>query len=296
MRSTATLVFLIVAVLLVPNNNAGLTFHINDGVMISEGWHYSHFEVCTIFAMNVSIKETIAVKSISDTIVQFDYNLEYAVKEAYQITTGNRYNATSYGLRFYDDEMQLVGIGESSFEMLRQVRKGTGEVTLSQVPYEASFAAMAAYFDEPTCFEWTAIYPAWQLEGVGTVTTVYLANSSIASIGVSAHPEFTISGDGEYQGYDTWITQANEIPLAVSDFSHQIQFEKNSGLRLKEDMSASVTGEFTVEYHLRTTQFADVISGIPRDTDRLGLMILAAGSAVGIAVVAAAIVATVKRS
>ncbi|MFX1603935.1 MAG: hypothetical protein ACFFCK_10660 [Promethearchaeota archaeon] len=294
MRSTATLAFLMVAILLVPNNYAGLAFPIDEGVMISEGWHYSHFEVCTIFALNVSIEETIAVTSISDTIVQFDYDLEYAVEEAYQIVSGSKYNATSYGLRFYDDEMQLVGTGESSFEMLRQVRKGTGERILSQVPYGASFVEMAAYFDEPTCFEYTAISPAWQLEAVGSVTTVYLANSSTAGIGVSAHPEFNISGDGEYQGYETWVAQANETPPAVSAFSHQIQFEKNSGLRLKEDMFVSVTGEFSVEYHMRATQFADLISSSPTDSDGFALIIMAAGSAVGIGIIAVAVI--LKRS
>jgi hypothetical protein len=295
MRSTAALALLLMTMLLMPNSHAGLTFPIDDGVMISEGWHYSHFEVCTIFAINVSIKETITIRSISDTIVQFDYQLEYVVEEAFQIVSGSKYNATSFGLRFYDEEMELLGTGESSFEMIRQVKKSTGERTMSQVPYGASFVTMAAYFNQPTCFEWTAVSPDWQLEGAGTATNVFLANSSTAGIGVSAYSDFTISSDGEYQGYETWIAQANETPPALSAFSHQIQFEKNSGLRLKEDMFTSVTGEFAVEYHLRATQFADVITNLPTDTDEYGLIILAAGTVVGVAVIAIVGVVALKR-
>jgi hypothetical protein len=120
-------------------------------------------------------------------------------------------------------------------------------------------------------------------------------NSSAGGIGASTLPEFNISGDGEHQGYETWIAQANATPPALSAYTHQIQFEKNSGLRLKEDMLQSVTGEFSVEYHLRATQFEDVITGSPTDTDRYGSIMLAAGSIVCVAVAGVVVVVARKR-
>jgi len=293
----------LVILFMIPIVTADSIFLIGDGTIETLRWQYTHFEpesnLYNIeYAINVSAIQKMELTSISDDIVQIEYNVTYTLESAYQKVNETIYTSTDYGLQYYDQNANLLATGGTTYTGIQQIRKSDGLIILHERPEDAFKITIAAYFDEPTIFSQISMLPALDSKRAGSTTRIFIANSATLSVGDSFnHPDFDdyeITGSGEYQGFDTWVIEPEELVCegcSISSYDRW-QFEKNSGLFLERNCSVSMPNYCEYEMHTWRIQFADVIMN-PPSNDNLLLFIGISG--VGIVVVVIGVFIFKKR-
>ena len=295
------ILIVIIGVLLVPIGARGRVmssefsssaFLLDDGTLTYTGWTYYHtpavvdpydIEIST----NISRTQTTEITSLSDTVVQFEATIHMSAESIYQKRLGIYYYPESYGIRFFDEEFNLLGSDDTSFDVVSQVNKETGIRTLLQVPYGASWFVFTSFFDDPLAYEWVGSFPM-PFGEVGKESGLFMHNASEWEIGTIVRENTTVTGESTYDGFETWIVQPRENLEGYDTFSVQMEFEKNSGLFLREDWDIGNTNSFTMKFHMRATDFADVII-IPVSPLVPIVMVVGAGGVIAIVVIAAVV-------
>lgn len=189
--------------------------------------------------------------------------VKLVVEESYQKRTSIVYSPATYGLRFYDDDWNLLGTKNESltYELTRQVEKDTGKRTLALNPFGSTIVALAAYYDNPMVYGYTLNY--WYNGEPGSYSNVFMPNASVWEIGNEAFPNWTVSAEGTFQGYETWNVQYNQVPPGYSEFYDSTEYEKTSGLVVKDEFRGVMPNEFYWEMKERATDLGDVIDDGP---------------------------------
>ena len=238
--------------------------------------------------MNVTLAASNEVTSLSSSTVEFVSTRYYSAQNVYQRRDSVIYHPTSYGIRYYDSGLNLIGTDDTTYTITCQVNKETGVYTLYQAPQGAAAASFTAYYSSTYVYEYTAAFPI-PFDKVGELNGYFLPNASDFTIGTAVRTYYTVSGESEYMGYDTWVVEPSSNPEGYDVFDDHIEFEKTSGLFVGQDSEFGETNLFDFEYHLWATDFADVIvrpwGGLPADTLIIGVGVVGVIAVVSIAVV-----------
>ena len=244
------------------------SFLLADGTISYAGWEYFRAEndndpYDIEWAMNITVLTEIDIESRSDSIVEFYKQYTHVVEESYQKRTSIVYSPATYGLRFYDDDWNLLGTKNESltYELTRQVEKDTGKRTLALNPFGSTIVALAAYYDNPMVYGYTLNY--WYNGEPGSYSNVFMPNASVWEIGDEAFTNMTVSAEGTFQGYETWNVQYNQVPPGYSEFYDSTEYEKTSGLVVKVEFRGVMPNEFYWEMKERAIDLGDVIDDGP---------------------------------
>jgi hypothetical protein len=274
---------------------------LGNGTVEYEGTHYiftpstsNPYGIET--EVNMTISEETQITWLSDTIVSLQIEMDYSMISTYQELEGTRYYPESYGLRFYGEEDDLLGTGNPPYTLTRQVNSLTGKYTLAQNPYGASYFVYAAYFDEAFLYEWVSSFPT-PFTGVGDQSGVFLANATTLEVGDEPVDNYTISGYGEYMGYETLILQPSESAEGFTVHSDINHFERETGLFLTQTTHIE-TEDFAFKYRLSTTDFNHMIvtiTDLPDASPALDPILILVGGGGAIAVVILLVILRQKR-
>ncbi len=238
-------------------------FLLDDGTLTYRGWMQTEQPSSSNpygveGLLNVSITAYASVRSLSDEIVRFEVSMYFNAQECYQKRQGTEYTPDSDGIRYYDSELDFIGTDDMQYEYEGNVNKKDGRYSLFHAPQGASYYSVAAYFDSVFVYEWIATLPV-PFPEAGEQNGFFVHNISEWSIGTDYHKDYTVSGESTYGSYETWVLEPKSNLAGMDVFEDRIEWEKTSGLFLQQDSRFVETNEFDFEYHLRATEYEDMI-------------------------------------
>jgi hypothetical protein len=211
--------------------------------------------------LDYSITEEIIVTSLSSSIVKFEKENTLSINDAYQKRASVIYRPTHYGLKFLDEDYyELAGDNSSTltYSLTRNVNKHTGERVLAQNPYGSTYVILLAYYDNDQVYRYTWDYAA-SFGDVGSLTNVFDVNATDWEIGDIVDEDFTVSGEDQLQGYETWVLERNSIPEGYTEYRSHFEYEKTSGFYVEGEIAASKTDDFYYWYSFYIEDLTGVI-------------------------------------
>jgi uncharacterized protein (UPF0333 family) len=225
------------------------------------------------WALNYSITENIIVTSLSSSIVKFEKQFTIYVHNAYQKIKSITYYPTHYGIIFYDQEYnELDAINSTTlmnkppfyFSVTRNVEKLTGKRISAQKPYGITIVELFAFYNETLLYRSNSIEPR-TVDKSGSYTNVYYLNSTKWNIGDVIDENYIVSGESKFQNFPTWVLEHNKIPEGYTTHTNKTEYEKTSGLIVKESFQGSQTDSFYFEETRQLVDITEIIDdGYPR--------------------------------
>ncbi len=240
-----------------------------DGSMVLEGYTLFRTETGSnpydIEAeLNTSYSITANIESLSEDILEIEFESTYSVESAYQKRYGTTYYPDSYAIWYFDETLTYIGSDDLSFTLTYQVNKHTGNVTLAHIPQGASVFSVVALYDDPEVFESHGSFPGSFAKVDGSIGLLRV-NASDWKIGDSVvEGSFTVSGEGNHLGYDAWIIENVENIEGFSSSSWISYYEKTTGLFMRAEIHFEEVNVATYIMSERVISLGDIIDdGLP---------------------------------
>jgi hypothetical protein len=241
------------------------------------------------WCQNLSLSTSVRISSLSSTVVKFETEYVYSPIDVYLKASGVVYHPDSDEIVFVDSNYSLVHSSGRIFNTTTQVDKETGLYTLTISPHGAIYSFYESYYTHP--YSYTQIMSVYVFAKVGDQNEIFLPNASDFSIGTIVNENYTVTGESEYLGVSTWVVEPKNTTWAFGTYEFKRQFEKNSGVLLREDVRMTYnfsTMDYETQYIRLATDFTDVIGATPLNmVSMVSLLAIGAESTVGAVLVVA---------
>ncbi|MHA2252307.1 MAG: hypothetical protein ACXAD7_18215 [Candidatus Kariarchaeaceae archaeon] len=232
-------------------NDGILRYYVSESVKLEAVANNGIEEYLSIIA-----HERVNVTSISDKTVQFDHQFCHFTPNSYQIKDGVKYQQSSWGLRFYDDDDLLIVSNDgtsdykSDYGIKSTANKEAGNIETVVFPFGSSSVKIASYYSS------TNVQSFLERDSFALRTFLDYSNSIFNpnvrhwKIGdVVGSPSDDVDFIVSEQSSDTSIIVENEgIPEGISTYLYQARFHKRSGLLLSEEYSYTMDGITTMSF------------------------------------------------
>ena len=213
-------------------------FKIMDSIIEIEEYRYKNMDFSGgLMVLNICKTETIALTSVSETLVELDRNVSFEVIEAYETLdiTGNlTYYPISDLMIFRDESVNLYEeVDYLNFQYKQQVEKETGVITFSTIPYNADFLAVGAKFEEGYGL-YVAIAHKFLLGNIGEKTDIFDSTTKNWQVGdyisTDSYSDYVVSKIEYTEDFQFWVVENNIIPQDLSEYTYIKKYENSTGL------------------------------------------------------------------